>query len=63
MRDEERTGQGGTEGGGGTRRVEGHAGARGADASAEERVLTIVCFKCGMEYHFTDSVPDGGISC
>jgi len=29
----------------------------------EERVLTLVCLKCGREYYFTDGQPAEGMSC
>lgn len=40
----------------------------GADSSGRSEepargVLTLVCFKCGTEYYFTESDPPEGISC
>lgn len=63
MQNEERTGQGGMPGGGGARRGEADPERGGAEARAEEEVLTLVCFKCGTEYYYTDTRPEEGISC
>jgi hypothetical protein len=50
-------------------RVEGHRAAEGRDeagaggAARTGGVLTLVCFKCGTEYHFADSQPPEGMTC
>lgn len=31
--------------------------------AAEERVLTLICVKCGTEYYFSEEGPPEGISC
>lgn len=37
--------------------------AGGTDAEPAEGVLTLVCFKCGTEYFFTDEDPPGDMKC
>jgi hypothetical protein len=53
--------------------VEGHRAAQSRDDPGvggagrtgfqAEGVLTLVCLKCGTEYHFSDSKPPEGMSC
>jgi ribosomal protein S27AE len=42
-----------------------HAGpeVRGDPSDDTEGVLTLVCFKCGSEYFFSDEAPDPNLTC
>jgi hypothetical protein len=44
-------------------RDEAGAGGAGRTGARAEGVLTLVCFKCGTEYHFADSRPPAEMTC